>query len=101
MATQQNQSNRIPKNASESQASQIVGYGVGDVVKLGDTTTTELSSGGTSTGNTPNSTHSPGMPVPGSKMANINVEYSSGNSARLPQDSHQATMANTSESQQF
>lgn len=106
MTNQQNQSgnsssSRIPKNASEAQASQIVGYSIGDVVKLGDTITSDVSNGGTSTGNTPNSTFSPGMITPGSDMANINAGHSSGNSAGIPQDSHQAAMSNAAEGQHF
>jgi hypothetical protein len=37
----------------------------------------------------------------GSDMASINVDVNSGNSASLPQDSHQATMSNSAEGQQF
>jgi hypothetical protein len=106
MANQQNQSYsnsapRIPHNASESQASQILGYGIGDIVTLADTRTSDKSSGGTSAGNTPNSTSGPGMSKSGSDMANINVDYSSGNSAANPRDSHQASMSNAAPGQQF
>ncbi len=91
----------IPENASESQASQIVGYGIGDIVVLADSRTSDKSSGGTSTGNTPNSTHGPGMLIDGSEMANINVGYSSGNTAANPRDSHQAAMSNAAPGQQL
>jgi hypothetical protein len=104
-----NQSNRsysesaphIPHNASEEQASQIVGYGIGDIVMLTDPSTSDLSSGGTSVDTTPNSTSGPGMARSGSDMANINVGYSSGNSAANPRDSHQASMSNSAPGQQF
>jgi hypothetical protein len=106
MATQQNQSGRrssnvIPDNASEAQASQILGYGIGDIVILSDEVTSDKSSGGTSTGNTPNSTHSPGMAGTGSDMSKINIGYSSGNTASNPRDSHQASMSNAAPGQQF
>ena len=106
MATQQNQSYSnaapiIPHNASHEQASQIVGYGIGDIVRLSDTVTSDKSSGGTSAANTPNSTSGPGMAGSGSDMAKINVDYSSGNSAANPKDSHQAAMSNAAPGQQF
>jgi hypothetical protein len=92
---------RIPHNASQEQASQILGYGIGDIVRLSDTVTSDKSSGGTSADNTPNSTSGPGMTKSGSNMANINVDYSSGNSAANPRDSHQASMSNAAPGQQF
>jgi hypothetical protein len=100
--SEKNSSGRIPPDASELQASQIVGYGIGDVVKLSASTSTDSSSGGTSTGFTPNSTNSPGWLTPGgSEIANSNVDVNSGNSAGILQDSHQATMANAAEGQHF
>jgi hypothetical protein len=92
---------RIPHNASQEQASQIVGYGIGDTVILDDTITSDKSSGGTSAGNTPNSTSGPGMAGSGSDMSKINVDYSSGNSAANPRDSHQASMSNAAPGQKF
>jgi hypothetical protein len=94
-----NTSSRIPENASESQASQILGYGIGDVITLADSITSDKSSGGTSADNTPNSTSGPGMAKSGSEMSNINVDYSSGNSAANPRDSHQAAMSNVAPGQ--
>lgn len=94
-----NTSSRIPENSSEEQAAQIVGYGIGDVVMLADSRTSDKSSGGTSADNTPNSTSAPGMTKSGSDMANINVGYSSGNSAANPRDSHQAAMGNVAPGQ--
>jgi hypothetical protein len=41
------------------------------------------------------------MTKSGSEMANINVGYSSGNSAANPRDSHQASMSNAAPGQQF
>lgn len=93
--------NRIPANASAEQAAQILGYGIGDTVMLGDTVTSNLTSGGTSAGNTPNSTNGPAMLTGDTPMANINVDYDSGNSARNPDDSHQASMANAAPDQRF
>ncbi len=106
MANQQNKSYsntppRIPHNASQEQASQILGYGIGDVVILSDASTSDVSSGGTSAKNTPNSTSGPGMTGGSSDMANINVDYSSGNSAANPRDSHQAAMSNAAPGQKF
>ncbi len=94
-------STRIPANASAEQAAQILGYGVGDTVMLGDTVTSNLTSGGTSAGNTPNSTDGPAMLTGDTPIANINADYNSGNSARIPDDSHQATMSNAAEGQQL
>jgi|GEM_PF-2963453 len=93
--------NRIPANASAEQAAQILGYGIGDTVMLGDTVTSNLTSGGTSADNTPNSTNGPATLTGDSPMANINTDYSSGNSARNPDDSHQASMANAAPDQRF
>lgn len=106
MATQSNRSYgesapHIPHNASKEQASQIVGYTIGDIVVLADPSTSDMSAGGTSADATPNSTTGPGMARSGSDMANINVGYSSGNSAANPRDSHQASMSNSAPGQQF
>ncbi len=94
-------SKHIPANASAEQAAQILGYGIGDTVMLGDTVTSDQSSGGTSTGNTPNSTNGPGMLTEGSDMANINAGHSSGNSAGRPKNTSQATLSNAAEGQRF
>ncbi len=108
MANQQNQSggkasssSRIPQNASAEQAAQILGYGIGDTVMLGTSVTSDKQSGGTSADNTPNSTNSPGTTLGNSPIASINVDYSSGNSASNPSDSHQASMSNAPEDQRF
>jgi len=114
MATQQSQSTnstsaytksgsstRIPANASAERAAQILGYGIGDTVMLAAPVTSDLSSGGTSAPNTPNSTQGPGMSRSGSEMANLNAGYSSGNSALNPEDSHQASMSNAAPGQRF
>lgn len=93
--------NRIPANASAEQAAQILGYGIGDTVVLDDTVTSNLTSGGTSADNTPNSTNGPAMLTGDAPMANINADYSSGNSARNPEDSHQASMSNAAPGQRF
>ncbi|HEX8528730.1 MAG TPA: hypothetical protein VF646_01860 [Cytophagales bacterium] len=94
-------SSRIPANASAEQAAQLLGYGVGDTVMLGDTVTSNLTSGGTSAGNTPNSTDGPAMLTGDTPIANVNAGYNSGNSARTPDDSHQATLSNAAEGQQL
>lgn len=96
-----NNDSRIPENASEAQATEILGYGIGDTVTLADSVTSDMSSGGTSADNTPNSTSGPGMAKSGSDMAKINVDYSSGNSAANPKDSHQASMSNAAPGQKF
>jgi hypothetical protein len=104
MANQQNKGSslaRVPQNATQEEASQILGYSIGDIVTLDDSRTSDKSGGGTSAGNTPNSTNSPGTTSSGSDMANINVDYSSGNSHRNPRDSHQAAMANAAPGQRF
>ncbi len=107
MANQQNQSggnassSRLPQNASAEQAAQILGYGIGDTVMLGTSVTSDKQSGGTSADNTPNSTNSPGTTLGNSPIASINVDYSSGNSASNPSDSHQASMSNAPEDQRF
>ncbi len=99
--TKAGSANRIPANASAERAAQILGYGIGDTVMLSDDVTSNVTSGGTSAGNTPNSTSGPAMLTGDTPMANINADYDSGNSARNPDDSHQASMSNAAPDQRF
>jgi hypothetical protein len=99
--TKSGSANRIPANASAERAAQILGYGIGDTVMLSDTVTSGVTSGGTSAGNTPNSTNGPAMLTGDTPIANLNTDYDSGNSARNPDDSHQASMTNAAADQRF